>query len=251
VRGKVTSFQLDEHEIPEEQRRSAQVMASDFFHLAQVYANGPISPTVMMIGGLMGTGKSTLANMVQQELGWSLFSSDVTRKHLAHLDERKPQPYSFGEGLYSAAWTQRTYKALQTVATETLSRSLSVLLDATFLRRADRMKMIQAAQRAGAQVIFVECRCDHTITLERLAHRWSQHTESKSDGDASQASDGRPELYDQQQKVWEAFDTTMEPGCHHLIIRMDQPVAIVLEQVLTALHYPRLVCALPLLETNG
>ena len=69
----------------------------------RLYADGPITPTLMMIGGLMGTGKSTLATLLHQELGWLLFSSDVTRKHLAQLDERQPQPYRFGEGLYCAA----------------------------------------------------------------------------------------------------------------------------------------------------
>ncbi len=57
----------------------------------------------------MGTGKSTLALVLHHELGWTLLSSDTTRKRLALLDPACPQAEDFGRGVYSLEWTVRTY----------------------------------------------------------------------------------------------------------------------------------------------
>ena len=66
----------------------------------------------MLVGGLMGTGKSTLSVALQHELGWALFSSDTVRKRLAHVDPTEPHANAFGQGLYDQQWTARTYDVL-------------------------------------------------------------------------------------------------------------------------------------------
>ncbi len=103
VRRKVISFQLDEPEVPVTQREAAQQEARSLFDLAAGYACGPTRPTLLMIGGVMGTGKSTLALDLRQELGWPHFSSDVARKRLAHVDPAQPYADAFAEGQYGGA----------------------------------------------------------------------------------------------------------------------------------------------------
>jgi len=53
-----------------------------------------------MVGGMMGTGKSTLTLALQNELGWAYFSSDEARKRFAHIDPALPNTDDFGQGLY-------------------------------------------------------------------------------------------------------------------------------------------------------
>ncbi len=177
VRGKVASFQLDESEIPAVQRETAQQEAASLFGLAASYASGPTKPTLVMMGGLMGTGKSTLALALQHALGWALFSSDTVRKCLAHLDPTQPQADAFGQGLYSPERTARTYHALCEEASRALSHGRSVLLDASFIRRADRQAAAYEAAIQGATIVFVECVCPREIVLKRLAHRWKARLE--------------------------------------------------------------------------
>jgi aminoglycoside phosphotransferase family enzyme/predicted kinase len=253
VRGKVLSFQLDEPEVPETQQEVARQEAGSLFALAEHYASGPTRPTVIMIGGLMGTGKSTLALALKRELGWELFSSDAVRKHLAQLDPAQPQAEAFGQGWYSSGWTSRTYHALRALASTALARGRSVLLDASYMRRADRQALAQAAAAYGAPVLFVECICAREDALSRLAQRWRMRVDARQlpPEEASAASDGRPDLYDAQCAGWESFVAQEEPYIRRAVVTTMLPLAVGVEQVLDALHSPRLACWLALSKSEA
>ncbi len=214
VRGKVLSFQLDEPEVPEAQRELARGEASALFSLAASYASGPTQPTLLMLGGLMGTGKSSLAYQLHRESGWTLFSSDMIRKHLAQLHPSFPRADIFGEGLYSPEWSARTYASLYKEASTVLAKGRSALLDASFLRKEDRLAVAHEAVASGANVLFVECVCPPEIALQRLTQRWQVRMEREqaifTEEEAYLASDGRPDLYESQHAAWQAFDAEEE-----------------------------------------
>lgn len=244
IRGKVLSFLTDEAEVPVNQRESARREAASLFALASSYANGPTQPTLVLIGGLMGTGKSTLALALQHELGWALFSSDTMRKRLAHLDPAQPQADAFGQGWYNRQWSARTYHALLNEASTALAHGRSVLLDATYTRRADRQAAAREAAALGANLIFIECACPREVALERLAQRWKARTEGSESrtAQASRASDARPELYDAQCASWEAYNAGEEPGMRHLVVTTTTSLAQSRAKVLDALGMTRLAC---------
>lgn len=211
VRGKVLAFQLDEPEVPVAQQESARQRSRALFDLAARYTKSPTAPVLLMIGGLMGTGKSTLAATLQHELGWRVMGSDVARKQLSDTGPAEPHPDAFGTGLYSAEWTARTYAALLQQATTMLLDACSIILDASFSRRADRQAVADSAAKMGARVVFAECKCPREVALQRLARRWQLRTEQGQQSDteasgaenAAWASDGRPELYNVQSQAWE------------------------------------------------
>ncbi len=242
VRGKVTSFQLDEPEVPESQRELARQEASSLFVLAAHYANGPAGPLLILTGGLMGTGKSSLALATHREIGGALFTSDTVRKRLAHLDPGQPQASPFGKGLYAAEWSARTYDALLHEAGLALSAGRSVVLDASYIRRADRLAAERLAGEHHARLIFLECVCPRAVSLARLGRRWGRRVAGEIDQAASQASDGRPELYDAQAAIAEAFDAEAEPGIEHILVETASPLPHSRECILAALHIPRLAC---------
>ena len=247
VRGKVLSFQMDEPEVPTPQRQIARRQAASLFGLAAQYASAPPRPLLVLVGGLMGTGKSTLADSLRRELGWVVLSSDAVRKRLAGVSESQPIAAHFEEGIYTPAWTRRTYDALLQAAGEVLVDGRSVLLDATFSRRDDRLAALALATRYGADVAFVECACAKEVALARLRRRWSERAESGRliAPVTSAASDGRPELYDEQQARWEPYDERIETGLRHLLISTEAPVEACLAQILDRLHIPYPSCPLP------
>ncbi|HEY7357660.1 MAG TPA: AAA family ATPase [Ktedonobacterales bacterium] len=244
VRSKVAAFQLDEPEVPTAQREVARQQARALFTLTAHYAAGLQPPTLLLVGGVMGTGKSTLANALQRETGWALCSSDATRKRLAGLELAQPQADQFEQGLYSQNWTARTYHALLDEARAALAGGRSVLLDASFARRADRQAAAQVAAACGARSIFVECACPPEIALQRLARRWAARAAAglQAGVEASLASDGRPDLYERQRARWEAFDAQQEPALAHLQMETSGTLAASVEQALAVLAIPRFAC---------
>ncbi|MGZ3624256.1 MAG: bifunctional aminoglycoside phosphotransferase/ATP-binding protein [Ktedonobacteraceae bacterium] len=246
VRGKVISFQLDESEVPSSQRAAAQQEARSLFDLAASHANGPTQPTLLMVGGMMGTGKSTLTLALQNELGWAYVSSDEIRKQLAHIDPALPNTDDFGQGLYDPDRTACTYEALLVEAEATLARGRSVLLDASFARQIYRQKAARLAATHGASCLFVECVCPREVALARLADRWQDRVDGNKQQIkvASHASDGRPDLYDAQYAAWESVDAEEEQQKPHLVVMTSHSLSVTVEQVLTELHIPHMTCRL-------
>lgn len=244
VRAKVAAFQIDEPEIPEAQREGARQRAQALLTLAAHYASGLGRQTLLLIGGVMGTGKSTLAAALQRELGWALSSSDATRKRLAGLERTQPQAAGFEQGLYSQGWTARTYQVLLEEAQAALVSGRSVILDASFVRRADRQAATRLASSQAAQALLIECVCPPEVVLPRLAQRWSARVEegTQASTEASLASDGRPDLYEHQRARWETFDAAQEPGLSHRHVETAGALAVSVEQALAALEIPRFAC---------
>ena len=244
VRGKVISFQLDESEVPASQRAAAQQEARSLFDLAASHANGPTKPTLLMVGGMMGTGKSTLTLALQNELGWAHVSSDEIRKQLAHIDPALPNTDDFGQGLYDPDRTACTYEALLVEAEAILARGRSVLLDASFARQVYRQKAARLAAIQGASCLFVECVCPREVALARLADRWQDRVDGNKQQIkvASHASDGRPDLYDAQYATWESVDIEEEQQIPHLVVMTTHSLSVTVEQVLTELHIPHMAC---------
>jgi len=246
VRGKVLAFELDEPEVPPDERAPARRRAEAFFRLAAHYASALTRPRLLLVGGLMGSGKSTLAAALRRELGWPVLSSDMTRKRLAAHDAATPDTSAFGQGIYSAEWSARAYAALLAEAGSALAAGCSVILDATFARRADRLAAARLAAEHGAECAFVECHCPREITLDRLARRWEAHVAQRQPaGASSAASDGRPELYDAQRAAWQPFNAGAEPGIARYAIATDRPLAEATSFALDSLGVPRLACWLP------
>lgn len=245
VRGKVTSFLVDQPEVADAERDAATRQATAFFELAARYASGPTRPVLVLVGGVMGTGKSTIAAALHTALGWSILSSDVTRKRLAGLDPTAPQDTPFERGIYSPEFTQRTYQALQQESDALLREGHAVIVDASFSRRRERDSLLALARKRGADVLFVECVAPRDVVLARLAARWRRRSTGTSRPrvtDALGASDGRPELYDLQRARWEAVPSDFTACCKHIRLDTSHAEARCVEQVLDTLDVSRLAC---------
>jgi aminoglycoside phosphotransferase family enzyme/predicted kinase len=247
VRGHVRSLLLTEPGVDEASRATIQSEAHEMFVIAARYACSPTEPQLIMIGGLIGSGKTTLAAILNQDTGAPVIASDQIRKRLAGLSLNAVPTAEEQRRIYSAAWNQRVYRQLVTEARALLTQSHSVILDATFARREWRHAGEQLARDVGAQAIFLECVLPQETALERLAARWrakhgQQGQQGQSDTMAAEsgvaatlASDGRPELYDQLRQNWEAFEDATEGGLRRAMIDMSQESIDIRAQALATL----------------
>jgi uncharacterized protein len=167
---------------------------------------------IVVVFGLMGTGKSTCARALAQSLGWPVIRSDAIRKTLAGLTPTERVPEDFGQGIYSADFSTHTYDEMLKRAAEHLSLGQNVILDASYKRASERARVRQLAAGHGAQVVFVYCECPANVARERLGIRLT---------DPEAISDGRVELFAAQARDFDPImpedrpllrlDTTREP----------------------------------------
>ena len=128
-------------------------------------------PRLVLVGGLPGTGKSTVSAALGQVRSWPVLRSDVIRKQLAALDPLSPAPSGYGTGLYRAEATAETYVKLLADARSLLAHGHSVILDASWTRSCWREAAAELAERSGALLVPLRCHASSPIAAGRLATR--------------------------------------------------------------------------------
>ncbi|MGW0041948.1 bifunctional aminoglycoside phosphotransferase/ATP-binding protein [Rhodococcus sp. NPDC003348] len=124
-----------------------------------------------LVGGLPGTGKSTLSRALGEDAGAAVLSSDQVRKQLAGVDPRQSCPTEYGHGLYTREMTDRTYTELLGRASELLGRGMSVVLDASWIDPRYTEWAQSVARRTRSELIEIECVAPRSVALERVAGR--------------------------------------------------------------------------------
>jgi hypothetical protein len=180
VRGKVEGFELAEHEIPEKERVAALARAQAHWLLALVELAEPDrKPCLVLVGGLPGTGKSTLAEGLVKRAGFHLIRSDLVRKQLAGLSGHDRALSPFGQGLYAPQWTERVYTECLQRAEGLLFDGSRVIVDATFGDETRRREFLELATRLAVPAVFLLCQATPEVVQRRLDSR--KHDASDAD----------------------------------------------------------------------
>jgi aminoglycoside phosphotransferase family enzyme/predicted kinase len=184
VRAKVEGMITEEGEVPEADRQAAIQRSRAYWLLALAQLEDPIHrPCLLLMGGLPGTGKTTIADAVAERGGFSVLSADRTRKELAGLDPRASAAADFGQGIYTAEWNRRTYSELLRRADQGLFRGERVLVDASFGRQANREEFFEAADRLGVPAYLFLCEASAETVIKRLGQRPPGSTPSDADSE--------------------------------------------------------------------
>lgn len=137
--------------------------------------------TLVLIGGLPGTGKSTMAGELADRLGFTVLNSDRIRKELAGVPAGQPSPAPYGGGIYTAAWTDRTYEELLHRAASLLSVGESVIADASWNASRHRVAAAAAADSAHADMIQLRCTAPPEVAARRLRTRGRDVSDANED----------------------------------------------------------------------
>lgn len=171
VRGKVQSLKSEEPEISKVEKRIATLQALRYFCLATRYSSTPPRSMLLMVCGQIGTGKSTVAGLLNALTGFPIFASDRTRKRLAGLSPTAHSEQAYQSGIYSKKSTRLTYHALLKAAEEKLTTGQGAIIDATFADPLWRSRFLTLGQRSNVPVLFIECRSSEATIKERLLER--------------------------------------------------------------------------------
>ena len=147
-------------------------------------------PMVVIMAGLPGSGKSTVARALAERLPATVLDKDVIRAALfapAHVE-------------YSRAQDDFCQEIMLQTAAYLLGRNLSyIFLDGrTFSRRYQRERVLEFCSQLEKRWAILECVCSETTALARLEKAAVERIHP--------ATNRTPELYRQIQKIWEPID---------------------------------------------
>jgi len=126
---------------------------------------------LVLVGGLPGSGKSTLSEGIATQRGWMVLRSDEIRKELAGLDAHANASAPYGRGLYTARWTATTYREMLSRAERALRHGESVVLDASWTDARWRRAAARIATTTAADLVALECQASSGIARQRLRDR--------------------------------------------------------------------------------
>jgi aminoglycoside phosphotransferase family enzyme/predicted kinase len=178
VRAKVACLRHDQGD-PE-----AATEARDLLGLARRHLEAA-RVRLVLIGGLPGTGKSTVADRLAGATGWTLLRSDEIRKDLAGVAHIPPAPAAPGEGLYGPRFTGVTYAALLERAAGALERGESVILDASWADARHRDAAASLARSTASDLVELCCRAPADLADRRIRARLARRDDQ---------SDATPEV---------------------------------------------------------
>ncbi len=147
-------------------------------HVMKAPAKGP---RLLITHGLSGSGKSTVAGQLLAAAGAIRIRSDVERKRLfglTALQRSADQPLN----IYTPEATRRTFDRLAECARTALQAGYPVIVDAAFLRRAERQAFRALAARLQVPFAILACRAGEAQLRRRVVARGARG------GDASEAN---------------------------------------------------------------
>jgi predicted kinase len=160
----------------ERQQEQAKARAYQAYALRSLQ---PAAPRLIGVGGLSGTGKTTLAMGLAPRIGAApgavVLRSDVLRKRLAGvaLEERMPP------GWYTAENAAATYRGLYALARAGLRAGHSIVVDAVFAQQDERRALQAVAEELSVPFAGFWLEAPRDTLVRRVSAR---------QGDASDAT---------------------------------------------------------------
>lgn len=223
VRGKVEGMRAIEEEVPESDRTESIETARAHYQWALRYAVAGSRPSVVVVMGRTGTGKTTQAAALASALGWTHVSSDRIRKKAAGLPLEKRTPEHLQSSVYTQEMSDRVYGAMIEHALTAVRSGRGAVLDATYGSTARRNRLRDALREAGISYAVVELQAEHSTRKRRLEQRETESAVSDARVDVMDAIDRR---YEAPSALWDA---------HHVRVPTSQSVEETSTDILRAL----------------
>jgi uncharacterized protein len=166
VRANVALIHLQQPQLAQVARLREHASFEHYLVLAEQFRELR-APVLLVMSGLSGSGKSTVALQLAEQLGAIRIRSDVERKRLQGLarDARSDGT------IYTAGITEQTYARLADAARAAIAASVPAIVDAAFLRRAERARFRRLAAELNARYLLINCEAPLDVLRARVAER--------------------------------------------------------------------------------
>lgn len=179
VRAKVAAIRAQQED--QDQAGDELAAARSYLDLAQALTVS-VTPTLTITCGLSGAGKSVAARarvLADPRCLTIRLRADVERKRLFGLAATARSGSALDAGIYTPQAHVATYRRLAELAAPALAAGWSVVVDAAFLKRAERDAFRRIAAAQGARFAILACSAAAAELRRRIGARH---------GDASEAT---------------------------------------------------------------
>jgi len=225
VRCKVNCIRLQEGDLDRKDKAKLIKETKKYLNFAYRYAVQFTRPTLWVVCGMPGSGKSTISKELSRVFGIKAIQSDVIRKELFGKRPDDPSDMPFEAGMYSKSASRLTYGRLLLLAQEEIEKGRSVILDATYSKQYDRIEAMRMAEDSEANIVFVECVLKERVIKERLLKREAGYP----------VSDARYHHYEDFKKRFEPLNELSDKM--HIIVDTEKPLEVCMEQILAKDYY--------------
>jgi aminoglycoside phosphotransferase family enzyme/predicted kinase len=180
VRAKVACIRGCQQE-PNEQQQLAWEEARSYLALASRFTQAS-RPWLVITHGYSGSGKTTATQTLLEHSNAIRVRSDVERKRLFGLAPQDRSQSGLKTGIYSPDAHRQAYLHLEQLARETLQAGCPVIVDAAFLKLAERQAFHALADTLQIPFVILHLQADETTLRQRITGR------QESGKDASEAN---------------------------------------------------------------
>ncbi|WP_145129071.1 bifunctional aminoglycoside phosphotransferase/ATP-binding protein [Pseudomonas sp. URMO17WK12:I11] len=194
----------------------------NYANLAESYSAIP-SRLLAITHGVSAVGKSHVAMRLVEALGAVRVRSDVERKRLFGK-QAQVATGQLSAGIYDQEASAATYQRLHQIAVTVLRAGLPVVLDATYLKHAQRQAAAEVASQTGVPFLILDCHAPDAVISSWLQQRQAQ-SQDPSDAtlevvQAQQAS--REPLAAEEVALSTPVDTQASSSMDHVIEQIRQ-----------------------------
>ena len=198
IRAKVLIAQAD---IDPAKAAGLQARAAHYLQCAEGFLL-PVPPRLIAVGGLSGSGKTTIAAALAPHLGAApgacLFRSDIERKKRLGTGETT----KLGQDAYDTAADEATYRRLRRLARLALGAGRSVIVDATLRSLRQRTQLRALAQDIGVRFDGIWLDAPAGLRAVRIGARIGDASDATPALALAQADPGPP-------SGWHRLDATL------------------------------------------
>ncbi len=150
-------------------RPDASTVGPDYLALARHLIQSA-APRLLITHGLSGSGKTWVTQGLLETAGAVRLRSDVERKRLFGLAALQRSAAVPG-GIYGTEAGRRTFERLAELTRISLQSGWPTLVDAAFLKRAERDRFAALALECGVPFTILHCHADPAVLAQRVQAR--------------------------------------------------------------------------------
>jgi aminoglycoside phosphotransferase family enzyme/predicted kinase len=171
VRAKVAVLRLGQTSLSQSERSDYIAELSSYFNVALAFMDRLRPRFLLLMCGLSGTGKSTVARELAQSWRASRISSDRVREQMVHdCEAQSAEPLPIAQR-YGDEMTEWVYQEAFAHADRSLEYRSRVILDATFSKRSHRYAALLMGRKHSAPVWLLQCKAGDDTMTQRLDDR--------------------------------------------------------------------------------